>query len=102
MSRLEQLRAMLKAEPDDVFLNFGVAMELVKVANFDDALAAFDQVIRLDGDFPPGFFQKARALAQIDRIDDARRALDEGIEAARRAGDSHAEGEMSEMLASLA
>lgn len=102
MARLEQLRAMLKAEPDDVFLNFGVAMELVKEANFDDALAAFDRVIGLDADFPPGHFQKARALAQIDRIDDARRALNEGIEAARRAGDAHAEGEMSEMLASLA
>ncbi len=102
MSRLEQLRVMLKAEPDDVFLNFGIAMELVKEASFDDALAVFDRVIGLDADYPPGFFQKARALAQIDRVDDAKQALSEGIEAARRAGDAHAEGEMNEMLSSLA
>jgi hypothetical protein len=43
----------------------------------------------------------ARHLVQRDRIDDARRALRAGIEAARSQGESHAAGEMAELLMSL-
>jgi hypothetical protein len=40
-------------------------------------------------------------LVKYGRVDDARRALREGIEAARAAGNSHAAAEMSELLMSL-
>jgi hypothetical protein len=43
----------------------------------------------------------ARQLVGRDRIDEARRALREGIEEARRQGNAHAAGEMSELLMSL-
>jgi hypothetical protein len=43
----------------------------------------------------------ARSLIQRDRVNDARRALREGIEAARAAGESHAAAEMAELLMSL-
>jgi hypothetical protein len=38
---------------------------------------------------------------QLERIDEARTALRDGIEQARRQGNAHAAGEMSELLASL-
>ena len=40
-------------------------------------------------------------LARLNRIAEARTVLRDGIEEARRQGDSHAAGEMSEFLASL-
>jgi hypothetical protein len=40
-------------------------------------------------------------LARLDRIEEARSFLRDGIEAARTQGDAHAAGEMSEFLASL-
>jgi hypothetical protein len=40
-------------------------------------------------------------LVRLERIDEARRWLREGIEAARQQGNAHAAGEMSELLASL-
>jgi hypothetical protein len=43
----------------------------------------------------------ARHLVQRGRTEDARRALREGIEAARGQGESHAAGEMAELLMSL-
>jgi hypothetical protein len=43
----------------------------------------------------------ARHLVAHDRVDDARRALREGIEAARAQGELHAAGEMAELLMSL-
>lgn len=101
MSRLEQIRVMLESEPDDVFLNFGLAMEFVRESRFDEALDRFDRVVDLDADYLAGHFQRARTLAQVDRIEEAREALNGGIEAARRSGDTHAAGEMAEFLASL-
>ena len=43
----------------------------------------------------------AQQLAKLNRIEDARRHLREGIDNARTQGDTHAAGEMSEFLASL-
>ena len=43
MSRLDQLRALLENEPDDLFLNFGLAMELFKEGRLEEALAGFYQ-----------------------------------------------------------
>ena len=43
----------------------------------------------------------ARHLVARGKIDDARRALRDGIEVARAQGESHAAGEMSELLMSL-
>ena len=40
-------------------------------------------------------------LLNLNRIDEARTALREGIEAARTQGNSHAAGEMAEFLAEL-
>jgi hypothetical protein len=40
-------------------------------------------------------------LARLGRTEDARGVLREGIEEARKQGDTHAAGEMSEFLASL-
>jgi hypothetical protein len=43
----------------------------------------------------------ARHLVARGRIEEARRALREGIDAARAQGEAHAAGEMSELLMSL-
>jgi hypothetical protein len=43
----------------------------------------------------------AQQLAKLDRINEARTYLRDGIEAARTQGNAHAAGEMSEFLASL-
>ena len=43
----------------------------------------------------------AQQLADLQRIEEARALLREGIEQARHQDDTHAAGEMSELLASL-
>jgi hypothetical protein len=49
----------------------------------------------------PAYFMSAQQLVRLQRIDEARSFLRSGIEEARRQGDSHAAGEMSEFLAGL-
>jgi hypothetical protein len=43
----------------------------------------------------------AQQLAKLQRVEEARSYLRDGIEQARQQGDAHAAGEMSEFLATL-
>ena len=101
LSRREKIEALLQNEPRDQFLRYGLAVELDNESRTDESLALFRGLMR---DQPPhvaSFFRGAQLLVKLDEIDQARAALREGIEVARRQGEMHAAGEMGELLASL-
>lgn len=101
MSRREKIEAMLEDDPHDVFLRYSLAMELDKEERHDESLRHLVELTREDPAYVPAFFMAGQQLARLSRDEDAREVLREGIEEARRQGDSHAAGEMSEFLASL-
>jgi tetratricopeptide (TPR) repeat protein len=101
MPRLEQIQSMLAAEPDDVFLNFSLAMEYAKQGRGEEALAQFTRLNEIHPDYVPAYFQKATTLVNLDRKAEAREALARGIEVAGRIGDHHAASEMEQMLSLL-
>jgi tetratricopeptide (TPR) repeat protein len=100
-SRREKIEALLKDEPRDQFLRYGLAVEFDNEGRPDEALEIFRGLMR---DQPPhvaSYFRGAQLLVKLDEIEQARGALREGIEIARQQGDLHAAGEMGELLASL-
>lgn len=100
MSRLDQIQSMLEQEPNDTFLRYALAMELKKT-DPDRALEVFAS---LQEETPPhvsSFFMAGQLLAQLERVNEARTVLRDGIEEARKQNNGHAAGEMSEFLASL-
>lgn len=101
MSRREKIEAMLADEPRDAFLRYSLAMELEKEGDHDASLAKFNDLTRDEPPYVPAFFMAAQQLAKLNRVNEARTYLREGIEAARTQGNAHAAGEMSEFLASL-
>lgn len=82
MSRLEQIQELLVREPRDLFLNFGLAMELVKAGRRTEAVAQFDRLHELDPNYIPAYFQKANTLIALGEEEAAREELRRGIEAA--------------------
>jgi len=98
MSRVEKIQQMLASDPDDVFLHFSLAMEYVKQGRYDDALPRFAHVSEMDADYVPAYFQRAHTLVTLQRNDEARQVLQQGIAAATRVGDTHAASQMSQML----
>ena len=101
MSRREKIESLLQESPEDVFLNYALAMELIKESEISMAREVFAKVRKLDPDYVPAYFQEAQALSQADEIDEARVILQIGIEVARRTGDDHALGEMTEFAETL-
>jgi tetratricopeptide (TPR) repeat protein len=101
MSRREKIEAMLADEPRDTFLRYSLAMELEKEGDHDASLAKFNELTRDEPPYVPAYFMAAQQLTKLDRINEARTYLRDGIEVARTQGNAHAAGEMSEFLASL-
>lgn len=100
-TRIDKIRKMLEDDPQDIFLRYSLAMEQDKIGEFDASEVGFRDLIQGTPPYVPAFFMLAQHLAKRDRVNDSRTLLRDGIEEARKQGDSHAAGEMSEFLASL-
>jgi len=101
MPRREQLEEMLQTAPDDVFLNYALAMSYASEGNRSEALTRLERVIEMDADYVAAYFQRAQLLAENEQVQAARDVVTQGIQVARKLGDSHAAEEMSGFLASL-
>lgn len=100
-TRRERIESMLAEDPQDQFLRYSLALELDKESEHQRSLTLLADLQRDAAPYVPAFFMAAQQLARLERVEEARAALREGIEAARRAGDAHAAGEMGDFLASL-
>jgi thioredoxin-like negative regulator of GroEL len=101
-SRRERLEAMLKEDPTDPFLRYGLAMEYVGAGNDDIAARHFADLLKASPDYVAAYFHAGQALVRLGRDDEARAILQKGIGAAQKKGDSHAASEMQGFLDTLA
>ena len=101
MPTRKQLEQLLESDPDDVFLQYALAKACVSEGDIETGLSQFQAVIDRNPRYVPAYFQKGQALAEQGRTVEARSVLTRGIEAARQAGDRHAESEMTEFLEAL-
>ncbi len=101
MSRREKIEQMLAEEPGDTFLRYSLAMELRSEGDHPASIAKLAELTQDAPPYIPAFFMAAQQLVELGEIDQARGFLRDGIEEARRQGDSHAAAEMSELLQTL-
>ena len=101
MSRLEQLTEMLSQEPDDAFLNYALALELDKAERHHESQELFEKLIKFDPPYVPAFFMAGQMLSRLDKKGEAKTFLIEGIAEAKKQGNMHAAGEMTEFLAMI-
>ena len=101
--RMAQIEAMLAEDPDDTFLRYGLAMEHASTGDDAACVEVLRDLIARSAARPyvPAFLQAGQALARLDRVSEACAVLRQGIDAARAAGDTHAQGEMQGLLDSI-
>ncbi len=102
MARLDQLRRLAESAPHDPLTHYGVGLELLALERWQDAITAFEQALRCDGQYVAAYQQKARAELKLGRRDAAAATLRRGIELATRRGDLHAADDMRKLLEPLA
>lgn len=100
-SRVEQLKAILAQDPNNQLTRYALAMEYSSAGDVDDAVAEFARLLQINPDYANAYFMAAQALAGADRKEPACEMLRNGIAAAKRTGNHHAESEMQQMLEDL-
>lgn len=101
MDRLEMLREIVAQQPNDAFARYGLAMEYANRGDLEPALGEFQRLLELHPDYAAGYFMAAQSLAKAGRNDEAKDYLVRGIAAAQRSRNTHAAGEMQQMLEEL-
>jgi tetratricopeptide (TPR) repeat protein len=101
MTRREKIEALLAEDPNDTFLRYSLAMELDKEGKHESSLKGLAELAADQPPYVPAMFMAGQQLARLQRIEESRAILRDGIEQARTQGDTHAAGEMSEFLTSL-
>jgi predicted Zn-dependent protease len=101
MDRIAALNEILTENPKDAFARYGLAMEYSKQGDFDRALAEFSLLLENSPDYTAGYFMAAQTLARAERMEEAKKMLQDGIASARRTGNLHAQSEMEAMLQEL-
>ena len=95
------LSEILPANPADAFARYGLAMELVRLEQFDRALQEFSTILQTSPDYVPAYQMSAQQLIRLGRTEEARDRLEAGLAACERTGNGHATSEMSAMLDEL-
>lgn len=95
------LTEFLQQNPGDAFARYGLAMEYSNGGQTEEALAEFKKLLELHPDYTNGYFMAAQALERSGRTAEAKKMLENGIEAAKRTGNKHALSEMAGMLEEL-
>lgn len=98
--RAIKLRAMLEKTPGDPFLVYALAMEH-KRTDPRQAIELFERAIQLDANQSYAYFQLGQMHEAAGNIAAARAAYENGVLAAKRAGDEHARQEIFAALDAL-
>src|SRR5690348_18454850 len=101
MDRIAMLKEILAQNPKDTLARYGLAMEYSNSGQVEDALREFGALLTSNPDYAAGYFMAAQMLAREGREEDARKMLRDGIAAAQRTGNLHAQSEMEELLGQL-
>src|SRR6202521_5926922 len=99
MDRLAMLNEVLSENPGDAFARYGLAMEYSKTGEVERALEEFGKLLSTHPDYTAGYFMAAQTLVRANRVAEAKKMLVDGISSARRTSNTHAQSEMTAMLA---
>ena len=81
-SRLEALREMLNTDPENALVRYGIASELMKIENYEEARAALLKYLSMHEDEGAAYRLLATANLKLGQVDEARAAYRRGMKVA--------------------
>jgi len=99
--RLELFDKLIANGSVDPFHFYGRAMELRSLGRSAEALTAFMQLIERAPNYVPSYLMAAQLAQAASKLDEAKKACEDGIAAAKREGNEHALSELAALLQTL-
>jgi len=97
-NRIDILRGMVAANPNDSFARYGLAMEFVKAGALQQAVDQFTGLIEVNPKYPAAYFHGGQALEKLGKLEEARAMYHKGIEVTTAMGDHHTRSELQAAL----
>ncbi|WP_434415860.1 tetratricopeptide repeat protein [Nannocystis pusilla] len=95
------LRQFVAQKPGEAFPRYGLAMELKRRGQLAEAIVEFRELIAKIPEYVPAYLMAGNTLVEAGDRDGALQVLDQGVQAARAAGDAHALGELESARTAL-
>ncbi len=94
MDRIEKLKEYLAKEQKDSFLQHALALEYIKIGDDAEARKLFIEIILREPTYIGTYYHLAKLLERTGETDKAIKIYLQGMEHAKRAGDTHAYNEL--------
>lgn len=98
MDRLDQLRELLKDDPNDPFLRYAFALEHAARGQRTEAITLIENLLKEQPDYLGAYYQLGQYYEQEGRNDDAIRTYQSGVALAQKQGNKKTLGELNEAL----
>jgi len=82
-SRIVQLQELLKDDINDSFLNYALALEYVRVKEYDTARDVFLKLIKEDENYIATYYQLGKLYESLNKIEKAIEIYKKGIDVAK-------------------
>jgi predicted Zn-dependent protease len=97
-SRIDIFAEMVKQQPGDALVWYGLASEYFKLERWSEATDALHRTVQLNPDYTAAYQMLGTSLLSQGKLEEARRAWTQGIEAANRTGAWKARQHMEGLL----
>lgn len=99
--RLVQLKEFLKESPQDPFLKYAMATELLKLGNQEEALNGYLDLVTHHADYVGTYYHLGKLYEKLNRPEDARTIYKNGIVITQQKRNMHALNELRGALSLL-
>lgn len=98
MSRINEIKKMLKTDKQDSFLTYALALEHDKLGETKEAIKIIEQLITTDPGYLGAYYKLGQLFEHQNKLDKAIQIYRIGIKLANEKNDSKTKGELEEAL----
>ncbi len=98
LPRRQLLLDMLIKEPDDIFLNYALAMEYISTNDLTLAETQLKKVLEINAGYLPCFYQLGQIYEKLNNNEAALDSYKQGVSLAKSQGNTKALGELNEAI----
>jgi len=100
-NKIKELAANVKANPDDSFAKFVLALEFIKQDDLEKARLFFENIYQNDPEYVGVYYHLGKLYERMEQLEKASKIYREGIEAAAAQNEKRTLKELKESLATL-
>jgi tetratricopeptide (TPR) repeat protein len=98
MSRIDEIKKMLKTDKQDSFLTYALALEYEKIGNKKEAILIIETLIKTDPAYLGAYYKLGALYEEQNKFDKAIQIYNIGIKLANEKNDNKTKGELEEAL----